>query len=378
MLTIYRRHLKGCKQRSKGRAYRRCKCPIWVDGSLDGHEMRKSLDTRDWQKASDQIHEWESRGTIKDTEKAAPITIEHATAEFIRDAHGQKLASDTVYKYRLLFRRLKAFADRAGIRYLSELDLATLRDFRAEWPENALTCYVKLKRLRRFLRFCVDSNWIAVNHALKITPPRVDDPPTLPLTRDEVGKIVNACYDYPDKLNRVRLRALVLLMRYSGLRISDAVTLAKDRIQDDKLLLKTMKTGVIVWLPLPPSVIDSLSAIPSSGRYFFWTGGSTPKNCAGVYQRALRRLFKQAGTPTAHPHRLRDTFAVEALLSGIPIERVSILLGHASIRTTEKHYSPWVRARQEQLEADVRRTWETDLIATKGTPEVHGKSSRPN
>jgi hypothetical protein len=25
---------------------------------------------------------------------------------------------------------------------------------------------------------------------------------------------------------------------------------------------------------------------------------------------------------------------------------------------TEKHCSPWVRARQEQLEADVKRTWE--------------------
>ena len=40
------------------------------------------------------------------------------------------------------------------------------------------------------------------------------------------------------------------------------------------------------------------------------------------------------------------------------MEHVSVLLGHSSIKVTEKHYSPWVRARQEQLEADVRRTWE--------------------
>src|SRR5207253_5639721 len=33
--------------------------------------------------------------------------------------------------------------------------------------------------------------------------------------------------------------------------------------------------------------------------------------------------------------------------------------GHQSVRITEKHYAPWVRARQEQLEADVRRTWQT-------------------
>ena len=74
------------------------------------------------------------------------------------------------------------------------------------------------------------------------------------------------------------------------------------------------------------------------------------------------------------------TFAVELLLAGVPLERVSVLLGHQSVKVTEKHYTPWVRARQEQLEQDVRRTWDSELIAlteTKGTPEVH-KNSRPN
>jgi hypothetical protein len=52
----------------------------------------------------------------------------------------------------------------------------------------------------------------------------------------------------------------------------------------------------------------------------------------------------------------RDTLAVELPLAGIPLEQVGALLGHASVRVTEKHYSPWVKARQEQLEA-VRSTF---------------------
>ena len=52
--------------------------------------------------------------------------------------------------------------------------------------------------------------------------------------------------------------------------------------------------------------------------------------------------------------------------------RVSALLGHSSIKVTEKHYSPWVRARQEQLEADVRRTWETPA-ESEGTREASEK-----
>ncbi len=46
----------------------------------------------------------------------------------------------------------------------------------------------------------------------------------------------------------------------------------------------------------------------------------------------------------------------------MPLERVSVLLGHQSIRVTEKHYAPWVRERQEQAEADVRRAWSEDPV----------------
>jgi integrase/recombinase XerD len=58
-----------------------------------------------------------------------------------------------------------------------------------------------------------------------------------------------------------------------------------------------------------------------------------------------------------HPHMFRDTFAVETLLAGVPLEQVSILLGHKSIKITEKHYAPWVKARQEQLSSNVRKSW---------------------
>jgi integrase/recombinase XerD len=41
----------------------------------------------------------------------------------------------------------------------------------------------------------------------------------------------------------------------------------------------------------------------------------------------------------------------------VPIDQVTILLGHSSVKITEKSYAPWVKARQEQLEAAVRKTW---------------------
>ncbi len=65
---------------------------------------------------------------------------------------------------------------------------------------------------------------------------------------------------------------------------------------------------------------------------------------------------------------------LELLLAGVPIERVSILLGHESVRTTERNYAPWVRSRQEQLEAGLTRAWGLDPVIAAQTPK-HGVHS---
>ena len=62
-----------------------------------------------------------------------------------------------------------------------------------------------------------------------------------------------------------------------------------------------------------------------------------------------------AGVSEGHSHRLRDTFAVRMLDAGLSIENVSALLGHASTKVTEKHYSPWVKTQQDALDREVLR-----------------------
>jgi integrase len=179
------------------------------------------------------------------------------------------------------------------------------------------------------------------------------------------------------KSNALRLRALIFLLRYSGLRIGDAVSLSVERLDQGKIRLYTQKTGTHVHCPLPDFVISEILSVPKrSERFWFWTGNSKLQTAVVDWQGRLHKLFVDAGIGGGHAHRLRDTFATELLLSGVPLERVSILLGHHSVKITERHYSPWIRERQEQAEADVRRSWAQDTVAlleTKGTPEIHEK-----
>jgi integrase/recombinase XerD len=351
VLKVYRRHnpvLCGHTERT----WRRCSCPLWADGTLAGKRYHKTLHTRNWDDAQKKVQKLEVAGKDEGPQK----TIVDATESFIRDAEARGLRPPSVYKYRLLFKQLKAFAELKGLRFITECDVETLRSFRESWVNKNYSARKKLEALRTFFRFVHGSGWLPTNPALTIKPPKVDDSPTMPFTREEFVRVLKACEKYPNPKNKVRLKALVLLLRHSGLRIADAVTLSKQQIKDGVLTLRTAKTGTDVRVPLHPEAVNALEAIETD-KYYFWSGASTKKSCVGDYQRAFKKLYELAKVENGHAHRWRDTFAVELLLAGVPIEQVAILLGHQSTKVTEKHYSPWVRARQEQLEAAVRSTF---------------------
>jgi integrase/recombinase XerD len=379
MLTIFRRHRKHCEHRAEGRKYRRCRCPLWVDGHIAGREIRQSIGTSDWQKAQDHVREWEAR---ESEPKGAnePITLRQAGESFIADVKSRQLSACTLYKYELLFRRMEDFARTNGFRYLREFDLQALDKFRSQWKEGPRSSLKKLERLRAFLRFSERRKWIESNPAVDLKAPKIPNRPTLPFTREEVLKILAAIDKYADRVGVAqaqRVRAFVLLLRYSGMRIGDAVQCGPDRLKGNRIFLYTQKTGVPVRCVLPDFVVCEIEAAPkSSQQFFFWTGESKLHTAVGIWQQSLQTLFNIAGVQGGHAHRFRDTFAVELLLAGVPLERVSVLLGHSSVRVTERHYAPWTKSRQEQLEADLQRAWNEDPIAlvhTKGTSQVHGK-----
>jgi integrase len=350
---------------------------IWVDGILGGREVRRSMRTRDWTKANRDVQKWEAAERI--SEQSAPVSLAATWESFLADAEARKLSSETIRKYKLLKTRLTAFAADKGLSLLTDFNVDVLSRFRSTWKDGPRTAAKNLERLKAFFRFARERNWIETNPAKLLRPPKVVVCPTMPLTRGEMIKILAACDGLQittpahGKLNANRLKALVLLMRYTGMRVSDAVTMTTDQLDGKRLFLYTQKTGVPVYTVLPDSVLRALEATPRvTGKHFFWSGEGKIESTVRSWQARLKKIFDLAevskGKNHAVSHRFRDTFAVELLLAGVPIERVSVLLGHQSVRITEKHYNPWVRSRQEQLEADVARTWERDPLLVQKIP----------
>ena len=349
---------------------------------MAGERVNKTLGLRDWTAANEIIRDWEIARTVT-KEKAAGVPVRDACDTFLADVEAQRLSAASLKKYRVLLineRKLEnrerhspslaEFCEGKGVQFTNQITPPVLLRFRSEWKDGALSGAKKLERLRCFGRFLVDQGWWKENLALKLKRPTVVGPPTMPYTREEVTALLAACGQFTDwhgqanQENARRARAFILFLRYSALRIGDAASCPVDRLQANRLFLYTQKTGVPVYVPLPPFVVGALEACPrASERYWFWTGIGSKETLAGNWRRTFRRLCEIAGVQGGHPHRFRDTMAVELLLEGVPMERVSILLGHSSVKITERHYAPWVQARQAQLEADLVRAWRNDPIA---------------
>lgn len=381
MLTTYRRHASNCQHFGKprnARGARGCACPIWVQGSLRGEYIRKSLNLTSWEAAADLVRSWDASGEIGVVKADVP-TVSEAVSRFFEDAVARGLKATTISKHRILLdKQLLPWCRGKGYVRLRQLGVDELTRFRATWPDSPLSMRKKQERLAAFFHFCRVRHWVPANPILSIKLPEVTPWPTQPFTRDEMNKILAGCDEFPIKGiygdgNRKRLRAMILLLRYTGLRIRDGVTITRDRIQDGRVFLYTQKTGTPVYVPVPPVAIAALADVPRvHDTNVFWTGKGDPKSAVADWQRSFRRLLETVGVK-GHFHMLRDTAAVEWLIGGVPLETVSVLLGHKDVRTTLDHYRPWVKALQQKLENEVRMSWDETVTDVQGDPRLHRK-----
>ncbi len=359
----WRRHLATCPHATQGRSWTDCRCPIWVDMHPPGQpRIRKSLQTSDWRRAMSRIGILQSGQDWLPPDKTS-ATLHQAAKQFLQDARARHLEASTVAVYDLVLRHFLAFAGSG--RALSAITVETIGEYRAQRKVAASTQRKEIEKLRAFFTWCVDRNFLPGNPAKKVRLPQVEELTTLPFSAEEVRRLLAACErltsDNPAEIPaiRQRARAIVLVLLYSGLRVSDVTRLRRSALEaSGHLVLRTQKNQAPIKVLLGPDAIRALEQLPAldgNPEYFFWSGKGQPITCTKNIRRTIRRLGLLAGKIHAHPHRFRDTFAVELLTHGADIRTVQLLLGHKSVRTTEKHYAHFVAAHQALLDAAAAR-----------------------
>ena len=356
LITIFVRHKPGCKQ-AADEFSKRCDCRKHLRWTLNGKQYRKQAGTRSWQDAEQAKRDVEDQLSGKPVVKEESVkTVEEAVKVFTQAKTVEGITADGLSRYARELSRLQRYAESQGVLTVAGLTGELLTGFMSTWTTSSGTRALAAKTLKCFLRHCYDAKWL--DRVPKLPRITVDTPATEPLTAEEYGKLLDAA-------TAPKIHALIQLMRYSGLAIRDAATLERAELQDCgsfyRVVTKRQKTGTHVSVPVPVAVAQEVLAVENSNpKFIFWHGKGDGQDFSVGYGATVSEVFDKAGIEAVcfmRSHRLRDTFAVELLKKGVPLEEVSKLLGHESIRTTEKHYAKWVKGRQDRLDSLVTATW---------------------
>lgn len=383
-LVIYRRHAKSCTKGydQNDRTFppqthkdikADCACPIVCSGSIhpSGAGVTEkfrhlSLDTSDWDTA---------RAKLKDLQNLDPVsnrvTVAEATERYLKKKgpSGENIEHATLRKHTvMLLNRVVPFCNDRGIQLISAFDDPSIVEgcflsFKnlnpnhnkrtgalMEKPLSDRTRAKELDRYRSFLRYCKELGWLKHSHASNknvIKPPSVKPTPKYGLEPAEEAQLFAAIERVTirgqlDQYNSKELRALVMVMRYTGLRISDAVTLDHTQLVPRESgpgyaikIMSMQKTDEWVRIPITLEAARALRGLNFKGekngrKFWFYTGNGERDTAITNWRERVDNLLKLAQRPPcapflhhATPHTLRHTFAISALNNGADIKMVS-------------------------------------------------------
>ena len=409
-LNLYRRHhrtagkctggypvnLRNYESDELRRGWKKCHCPIYAVGTLNGEFRRRNTKRTDWEEAKVVAFQWESAARWGDEESPVqlipeipetivqPTTIEGAIRLFLSD-HAGRLAVNTRRKYEIICRKLAAFSSARGHIFLEQWTPSDVREFRQSWRVNPLTTSKNLSLVKAFFEFALVNEWIEKNPARLVKDPRMragDGPRAaerLPFTDAEIRRMFEACANeygkraikwskerhdqlaapglianYRYKWSGQDLADFIAVSVYTGLRISDVCAFHIDRVQaSGECHIRTTKNGRKVYTWIPDWLQQRIRARAAEhGPLIFGSHTTIDTNSiTELWRRRLKNLWRLCEPWEANPtpHRFRHTFARILLQRpNVTVRDVAELLGDTE-DVVRRHYAAWVTERQERL-----------------------------
>lgn len=201
----------------------------------------------------------------------------------------------------------------------------------------------KLSAVRQFYVYLIDRKWAESDPTESVPLPKL--PQTLPkaLSVEEVKKLLLAPLGTTPA--EVRLRLIIQLLYATGLRVSEMCGLSLDAVAEGEgvVLRVTGKGGKTRLVPLGEVAAGTLyyylrESRPklkgANGPWLF----AGPSGAAALTRVRMFQLLKEAGERVevkVSPHHLRHTFATHLLENDADLRAVQLMLGHASLNTTQ-------------------------------------------
>lgn len=239
---------------------------------------------------------------------------------------------------------------------IKNLELGDVRKYRVFLANREDKKGLTLKRvtqnyyviaLRSFLRFLIKNDHETLEPS-KIDLPRAESRSLKFLERDQVERLSGSVDTASEE--GLRDRAILELLFSTGLRVSELVSLNRDKINLDRrefgVIGKGQKQRIVFISEAAAHWIaqylgkrkDNFKPmfIRYSGKVMEENGGEKMRLTARSVERIVKKYVKAAALPVdATVHTLRHSFATDLLTNGADIRSVQEMLGHKNIATTQ-------------------------------------------
>ena len=265
----------------------------------------------------------------------------------------KKLSQNSVISYKNdLSKFLIFFQDHIekniGLKEIGNIEISEFRSFlthrrNSEISSNSIAR--NISALKSFFRFLIRNDKIKESSVFNLKSPKLKKSLPRPINVDLAIKVIKQAEEIEEeKWIGLRNKAILLLLYGCGLRISEALSLNYDDIQnEDHILIKGKgeKERIVPMMPYIKKGIENyLEACPKEivSDEALFIGKRFSRLSPRIIQYALEKIRTTLSLPeTATPHALRHSFATHLLDSGGDLRTIQELLGHSSLSTTQKY-----------------------------------------
>ncbi len=268
--------------------------------------------------------------------------MSHEVESFLAYIASEKgLSENTVHAYKSDLENLQEFLGKKALSDVKEKDLVR---FFSEINGKGWASSTKARlqvTLKVFYRFIKREGWIETDPTLALEQPAVWQKVPEVLSLDEVIALIHA--PDPKTLIGARDRAIFEVLYATGIRVSELCSL---KLQDvDESVVRVVGKGRKErYVPIGKAAIEALDHYlihhrgeGGENRPLFLTKQGKGIDRVTVWGR-IKHYAKKAGiTKSISPHTLRHSFATHLLDHGADLRVIQEMLGHASIKTTDRY-----------------------------------------
>lgn len=232
---------------------------------------------------------------------------------------------------------------------MEDLTLQFLNEFeyylKTEKQQSQSTINKTIQRLRKPIRNAVAEGYLKKDPFTLHKPKRVRKPIVF-LSEEELSEIENYEFMQP---RLMLIRDLFVFCCYTGLAYREMSELKREHIErgfdgNEWIRIRRQKTDKLISIPLLPKAKKILALYQSESEFLL------PRFSNQKINSYLKEIAGIVGINKAITHHMaRRTFASTVLLyNDVPLEVVSELLGHSSIRITQESYGQVVQKKISQ------------------------------